>query len=220
MPTYKTIVCLANSKKYRERCVAGVEQDSREWIRPIGSGSHGAVTIAEQTLIDGSRPELLDLVEMNLGEPVPQPGQPENWTLAPGRWTKTGHLSNDEARDLLTALATHEPVFGTNERSVSVADVGAGHVTHSLAVVRPQQLNWEKRPAFRGGTQIRCQFVHAGDWHDLALTDLAFLPLFANYEIGDYQHVDTEDVFLVISLAEPMNEDHWKLVAGVIRLPV
>jgi hypothetical protein len=185
----------------------------------MGSGSHGAITISEQTLDNGGRPELLDIIEMQLGGPVPQPGQPENWSLAPGQWRSAGRLDNGEARELLTGLATEAPVFGTNERSVSVAEVQAGNLTHSLAVVRPEDLNWEKRRGFTGGTQIRGQFVHAAQWHDLPLTDPVFLGHFVNYELGDYPHSDAEEVFLVISLGEPMNEEHWKLIAGVICLP-
>lgn len=216
----KTVVCLANSKKLGARCFAGVEQDSQTWIRPIGSGSHGAITFDEQTLDDGSRPELLDLIEMQLSGPVPQPGQPENWGLAPVQWRRVGQVSDHEASELLMGLSTETPVFGTNERSVSVAEVAAGSVTSSLAVVRPQDLNWEKRRGFTGGTQIRGQFVHAGQWHDLPLTDPAFLAQFVNYEIGDYAHSVAEEVFLVISLGEPMNEEHWKLIAAVVGLPV
>jgi hypothetical protein len=214
----KTLVCLANSKKLGARCVAGVEQGSHTWVRPLGSGSHGAITLAEERLDDGSRPELLDVIEMQLADPVPQPGQPENWTLAEGQWRRVGHLGNDEARELLTALATEQPIFGTNERSISTADVQAGRVTHSLAVVRPQDLNWEKRRGFTGGTQVRGQFLHAGQWHDLPLTDPAFLAQFVNYDLGDYAHSEAEEVFLVVSLGEPMNEEHWKLIAGVIGL--
>lgn len=218
MPS-KTIVCLANSKKLGARCVAGVELGTQDWIRPTGSGDHGAITFAEQKLDDNTRPALLDLIEMQLAGPSPQPGQPENWTLAPGQWTKVGHLDAGEAQSLLIALATEAPVFGTNERSVSVADVLAGRVNHSLAVIRPEQLNWEKRHGFSGGTQVRGQFVHAGAWHDLPLTDPAHLAQFVDLGIGDYEHPASEEAFLVISLGEPLNDEHWKLIAGVIGLP-
>lgn len=218
MPT-KTLVCLANSKKLGDRCVAGVEEGSQTWIRPVGSGSHGAITLAEQVLDDGSQPELLDVIEVQLGHAVPQPGQPENWSLAPGRWSRVGHLDADPARDLLTGLVTNDPVFGTNDRSVSTTDVQAGVVAQSLAIIRPEGLTWEKRTRFTGGTQVRGKFRHAGQQHDLPLTDPAFLAQFADYNLGDYPHSEREEVFLVISLGEPMNEEHWKLVAGVIGLP-
>ena len=131
----KTIVCLANSKKLGARCVAGVEEYSREWIRPVGSGDHGAVRDSEQRYEDGTCSELLDVIELELLERSPRPGQPENWTLAAGQWRKAGHLADDHARDLLEALLTEEPAFRTNGRAVSVAEVEAGQVTSSLALI-------------------------------------------------------------------------------------
>lgn len=219
MPTRKTIVCLANSKKLGAYCVAGVEPDSEDWIRPLGSGSHGAVTVSEQTFADGTRPELLDLIELPLTRAVPQSGQPENWQLASGRWARLGHLDDDDARALLERLVVDAPVFGTNERSVSVAAVEAGDVERSLAVVRPERLRWTKR-VWPEGTKIRAVFSQAGSWHDLPVTDPAWLAHFAHDAPGDYPHVDSEEVYLVLSLGEPMNDEHWKLVAGVISLSV
>jgi hypothetical protein len=214
----KTIVCLANSRKLGDRCVAGIDVDSGEWIRPVGSGSHGAVTRDEQELDDGSLPSVLDLISVPLGRAAPQEGQPENWHLGPGRWKKVGELDEGEARKLLEQLATDEPVFGTNARSVSVAAVEAGEVTNSLAVVRAVSLSWVKSSKYGGGTQVRCEFLHAGTRHDLPVTDLAWLKHFAGDPVGEYGHVDSEEVFLVISLGEPMNDEHWKLVAGVVCL--
>src|SRR5438876_1103144 len=101
-------------------------------LRPIG-WAHKLGSHEPPAPESGSRPELLDLIEMQLGGPVPQPGQPENWSLAPGRWRSAGRLGDDEATELLTDLSTETPVFGTNERSVSVVEVEAGNVTHSLA---------------------------------------------------------------------------------------
>ncbi len=128
MATQATIVCLANSTKLGSRCVAGVDVEDGEWIRPVGSGDHGAVTRSERTYVDGSEPQLLDLIELSLARPTPQPGQPENWRLAPGRWCNVGHLAPDDAWVLLEELATDEPLFGSNHRSCSATDVRGGAV--------------------------------------------------------------------------------------------
>lgn len=213
----KNLVCLANSKKLGQRCVAGIEEGTQTWVRPLGSGSHGAVTMAEQQLAGGGYPELLDLIEVPLEAPAPQPGQPENWRLGPGQWSKVGHLDADDARALLAQLVTNDPLFGTNSRSIPVNRVQAGDVTDSLAVVQPHDLNWEKLAKFGGGTQVRGQFTHAGVWIDLPLTDPAFLSYFATADLGDYEH-HSDDVFLVISLGEPLEDEHYKLIAGVIDL--
>ncbi len=217
MAVQKAIVCLANSRKYNAYCVAGVEQDSREWIRPLGTGAHGAVTLAEQTLDDGSQPELLDVIEVALRAPTPDPAQPENWDLASGRWVLRDHLDDAAARELLEDLAVETPVFGTNERSISVEKAHTDGIDSSLAVIRAEHLSWTKR-VWPEGTKIRARFTHAGARHDLPVTDLAWCSEFVGDEEGEYDHVDTEQVFLVISLGEPYNDEHWKLVAGVVAL--
>ena len=212
------IVCLANSTKLGSRCVAGVDVERDEWIRPIGSGEHGAVIRSERTYIDGTEPELLDLIELSLARPAPRPGQPENWELAPGRWKKVGHLDEVDAWELVESLATEEPIFGSNARSIPAAEVEAGRITSSLAVVRPQSLTWVKN----AWSKVRCQFPHAGSWHDLPVTD----PVWSAEFDGDdpdttFDHSADEVPFLVISLGEPdpRQNRHWKLVAGVIGLP-
>jgi hypothetical protein len=46
MPYRKTIVCLANSRKYQGRCVAGVEWQGQMiggWIRPVSGMERGAL---------------------------------------------------------------------------------------------------------------------------------------------------------------------------------
>ncbi len=219
MATQATIVCLANSKKLGSRCVAGVDVDDGEWIRPIGSGDHGAVIRSERTYADDAEPQLLDLIRLSLARPTPQPGQPENWKLAPGRWRKVGQLDDDEAWELLENLATDEPLFGSNARSFSAEYVAAGKVPCSLAVVRPERLTWEKNP----WSKVRCSFLHAGSWHDFPVTDPVWVAQFKNDPPdSSFEHSEHEVPFLVVSLGDldPNTDQHWKLVAGVIGLPV
>jgi hypothetical protein len=217
MPTRRQLVCLANSKKLSAFCVAGVDPESLEWVRPLGSGSHGAITTQEQTLDDGSRPELLDVIEVPLAEARPQPGQPENWRLASGAWRRIDQLNDSEARELLDKLAVDDPVFGTNERAISVESVANGLVDTSLAVVQAGDVTWTKR-VWPEGAKIRAIFRHADAIQDLPVTDPSWLANFAHDASGAYPHSDDEDVYLILSLGEPMDGEHWKLVAGVICL--
>ncbi len=60
------LVCLANSIKLGEYCFAGVDPETYESIRPIGSGPHGAVTCYEQEFADGRIATLLDVVSVPL----------------------------------------------------------------------------------------------------------------------------------------------------------
>ncbi|MEZ4605778.1 MAG: hypothetical protein R2865_02940 [Deinococcales bacterium] len=83
----KHIVILANSKKYSERCIAGIEIQQRKdswfilcnsdsapkWIRPVSGSGHGeiATSIADQY-------NLLDVAELNIVRELPQGFQSEN----------------------------------------------------------------------------------------------------------------------------------------------
>jgi hypothetical protein len=215
----KRIVCLANSKKLGASCIAGIDLKSRAWIRPLGSGEQGAITVREQTFADGTRPRPLDIIDVPLDGAVPQPAQPENWRLAAGPWNRVGRLDRNEARALLSDMAVSTPLFGTDERSIPVAGVQVGGVDSSLAVVRPRNLMW-KRKIWEDEPKIRALFRHAGARHYLPVTDLAWLTEHAEDDDAELDRLATQgEVFFVVSLGEPYKEEHWKLVASVIAFP-
>jgi hypothetical protein len=55
-------ICLAHSKKYSKRCVAGVRLDTGQWIRPISKEEHGELTPAQLQLADGGEPRNFDVI--------------------------------------------------------------------------------------------------------------------------------------------------------------
>ncbi|MCJ7778229.1 MAG: hypothetical protein MUP16_07945 [Sedimentisphaerales bacterium] len=57
------IICLANSYKHGGRCIAGIDQDTGKWIRPVPDSKGGAVTSAMR-LIDGKEPQILEIIEI------------------------------------------------------------------------------------------------------------------------------------------------------------
>lgn len=79
---------MANSKKYGERCIAGVEivfhgsgkysvtkVDSQpKWVRPVSQKGHGEVSVAIVGTV-----QLLDIVEIEIIEECPQGYQSENF---------------------------------------------------------------------------------------------------------------------------------------------
>lgn len=93
MTVMKTVVCLANSRKGSGYCFAGYDLDSNEWIRPVGAGWEGAVLAGQERLNNGLLPALLDIVQVPLAEPSPEPGEPENWRLSRGVWKLVDRLS-------------------------------------------------------------------------------------------------------------------------------
>lgn len=82
----RIFACLANSKKYTERCVAGIEltrsqngysiircSSEPHWIRPVSIEEHGEIPME---LVGNIK--LLDIVEMDALKDTPQGYQSEN----------------------------------------------------------------------------------------------------------------------------------------------
>src|ERR1019366_8370022 len=90
----KRIVCLANSRKYSGRCVAGVEVvqgKSGAWIRPVSSRPNEQLHADECSYEDGVEVRVLDIIDVPLGLHRPHGHQTENWLTAPSKkWTKYG----------------------------------------------------------------------------------------------------------------------------------
>ena len=83
------IVCLANSKKGAQRCIAGMDVDTKLWVRPIRrAGQKGSIDMITRS-INGKEPQLLDVLKIPLQQDGNDYGcQPENRWLAEGPWRK------------------------------------------------------------------------------------------------------------------------------------
>ena len=120
MPEFKRIVCLANSRKQNERCIAGREwingQEAGKWVRPVSARDNQQVSFSERQYEDGSDPQVLDIIDIPLLEPCPTGYQTENWLLHSGnRWRRVSEFSAIDLHklvDLIVPLWTkHSPRF-------------------------------------------------------------------------------------------------------------
>ncbi|MCA1604853.1 MAG: hypothetical protein LC775_05125 [Acidobacteria bacterium] len=93
MVVTKKLVCLANSRKHNGRCIAGIEIESKKWIRPVSNRSGHEVSVLERQYRNGVEPQVLDLISVSLVEARPIEFQRENWLLDPAvRWLKVGRI--------------------------------------------------------------------------------------------------------------------------------
>lgn len=215
----KYFVCLANSKKYTQRCIAGVElvktqagfevlkkNEEPVWIRPVSGGEHGEVP---SNLVDHIK--LLDIVEVDITGPSPSGYQSENVLFKERKLKIIRQVNNvEKAIQLLSTKRTH-PIFGNKGKAVSVEHIE--HLDHSLVLINPSKVEFNLSKSQKGTVQIRARFTYHKINYDLPVTDIDFIEEYTKNSdiLKDYQNVH-----LSISLGVEFKGWHYKLVAGVI----
>lgn len=95
------IICLANSKKEGERCIAGIDLATSEWVRPISKRKDKAITW-DIRAVDNKEPKILDILKVPLTEICFDEGfQRENRLISSGRWKKINSIKPDDLTDYI-----------------------------------------------------------------------------------------------------------------------
>lgn len=150
------VLCLANSKKLNDRCVAGIDVRTGDWVRPVSrSGDHGAVPFRERQ-IDRSEPQPLDLILMDLAHEGPTGYEychaRENRWIDPTPWRKFGRA---KTADLERYCCTEKSILhsGVKFTRPDVIEAKPLAQRHTLELRRVNQLQVR-----RDGNQWRCSF--------------------------------------------------------------
>lgn len=220
---WKTIVCLANSRKLSGRCVAGVEirgQRPVGWIRPVSVRPHREVSEYERQFQDGSDPAVLDVINVPLLRPDPHLYQSENWVLDPSNywqrervleWRELAFLAEDAPLWLEGGSSTYH---GVNDR----IDEGiAASIRGSLRLIHVSDLNLKVfDPGADFGNpkrRVQARFSHAGTTYHLRVTDPVFERDYLARANGIYA---VGEAYLTVSLGEVYDGNVYKLVAAII----
>lgn len=223
MVTVKRIVCLANSRKMNERCVAGKEWTAHApalWIRPVGSRPMGEILLRERRYENGADPELLDIIDVPLQGPQPKSFQSENWLLySSRRWVLAGHAKWAELSKLIDEPAAlwlndFHTRAGVNDR---VAESAARRLSVSLYLLHLDALKLSVSPFGEDivlmRRRVQAHFVYRGTEYKLWVTDPLIERTYRAKPDGDY---NIGECFVTVSLGEPHKGDCYKLVAAVI----
>ncbi|MCY4437564.1 MAG: hypothetical protein OXE05_09565 [Chloroflexi bacterium] len=224
--TVKRIVCLANSRKEGDRCIAGKELladgSPGPWVRPVSDREDEAVDERERQYAGGSEPRVLDVIDVPVREPRPKGYQQENWLLDPNRrWRKAERIGPDALKGLaepagplwINGYHTHH---GRNdrlplERAVSVKSslqlIKVGKLVLDVFAPRIEQGDFKRR--------IKGQFRYAGEEYRLWVTDPVYEQIYLNRPNARYQ---IGQCFLTVSLGEPYQGYAYKLIAAIIEL--
>lgn len=215
------IICLANSWKRGERCIAGINPVTGKWIRPVSDLPDGQVPKTSR-LIGTMEPSLLDILEIPLGTTGPDFGfAKENITILPGKWRIVGRV---QPLELLKFCSQEKYILHNDLRYVNMSFMQSLPMEkrHTLQLVRAIKLSVRKTgERFEGKAKWEGSII-AGNGQKLTatITDPAFI------RILDLGYRPKHPCFVTVSLSMPWrpvdwkdNEQPcWKLIASVIEL--
>ncbi len=227
MAISKTLICLANSVRHQEHCVAGKEwtdDGPGEWIRPVHSATKQEISTADQTYQEGGAPNPGDFFRLTLERPHPEGNQTENYIIDRSKkWEAVGRASWTDVEACIDADVETIWTVGDSSRLGENDKVPAEdrpRIGSSLMLVRPERFVLhvanEHNP-FKGTNSWkgRTNFDFNGVTYRFVSTD----PVLWNRYVRREREADYElqDVVLCISMvSESMNKDTTKLVAAVL----
>ncbi len=95
------ILILAHSWREGGRCIAGIDINTDEWIRPVTVSNTSGLT-RNMILVNGEEPDLLDVVDIPINGMGRDLGcQPENRTFGDDEWEYIETWDVQDARDYL-----------------------------------------------------------------------------------------------------------------------
>jgi len=218
------ILCLANSEKRGQRCLAGVRLDTGGWIRPVSTKKGGALFEDQYTTKCGKTAQPLDSVEIQFEQYSPKYHQPENWLISDkGSWELLdSELNKPQLLALNTVLQRKGKIFSTERNSRSKVELKSALSTQSLALVRPQNARFYIETTDNRNNQPRTEFDFDGYHYDLPITDPRWRQRIKGDNPEDLPSVDDlgndEDVFFTISLGEEFEGHCYKIVAAIFSL--
>ena len=222
MPPLTRIICLANSWKHGERCIAGIHPITGKWIRPVSQLPEGQVP-KEMRLINRREPALLDILEIPLDKTGDNFGfESENLSISPGKWRKIGQFSPG---DMIKYCSREEYILHNNRRYVTI------QFLQSLPVEMRTTLQLVKAVVLsvkavgnrfnEGGEKWEGSLVT--DWGKRLTTTITD-PIFTRrLELG---YRPQNPCLVTVSLSMPWRPPNWegddpcwKLIAAAIELP-
>ncbi len=222
MTNISQIICLANSWKKGERCIAGVNIQTHKWIRPIAKEYPQDGRVPEKIrLINGQEPALLDIIEIPLENEGNDFGfESENYWIGEGKWQKVGEA---KISDIIGFCGHYSHILHNTSKYVTVPFLRhlAKPERRSLQLVYTRNFTVAGIPRSTGTTNWKGSLIttRGQTLEDVSITDPK---LTERLDQGD----KIEGPCLVtISLSMPhkppgweREEPCWKLIAGVIEL--
>jgi hypothetical protein len=220
----KLFVCLANSRKYSGRCIAGIElyygtdnrlrimrnaENNPQWIRPMSENEYGELNNDWVRHI-----RLGDLIEMETADNHRfQYYQTENVPLKPKSINVVAHLELHRERLNMLIINEKTPLFGCYRAAINLEKINT--VERSLQFIKVSNVHLYWREDYGKRPQERLKFTYNDAEYDLPLTDIEFVE---KYLHNNRVLENAKEVFLTVSLSLPFEGKLYKLASGLFWL--
>jgi hypothetical protein len=215
------IICLANSFKLEERCIAGIDLETEQWVRPVCDRFYpddGRIPQSTR-LIESKEPALLDILEIPLDDRGNDFGfECENRSVLNGKWN---YLGTAVSNDLIRYSVNYPEILHNSWKYVNPSYLQnlPFEKRRTLQLVYAASLSVNQNSTSWRGT---IETVHGQKLSEAKITDPIFIK---RLESG---YVPCYPCLVTVSLSMPYKPHDnwegeapcWKLIAGVIELPV
>jgi len=192
-----------------------------KWIRPVSDRKEGEISEEERVFADGSDPQILDIISIALLKPLAHKYkyQTENHLIdSKIHWEKTGveiwdHLKQmkDEPSELWVNGCSSSR--GENDR---IPKDEVSKLEASLFLIYVQSIKVHVYTPYGNKRQVRALFIYNKHKYNFSITDPKVESYFLKKQNGKCQ---MNNLYLCVSIGEPLDGYCYKLVASVIKNP-
>lgn len=217
-----SIICLANSWKRGDRCIAGIDPNTGEWIRPVSQLEDGRIPTA-LSIIDGEEITPLDIIDVPLAETGSDFGfAKENRLVLSGKWQRIGRATPAQ---LMKYCGKSPAILHNHKKYVSVADIQRSprQCWNTLQLVYATDFALNSAPRREGGWKWYGTLItqYGQQLNDAAITD----PVLVERLKQELTFYPKSPCFVTVSLSMPYSPSDgegksrcWKLIAAVIAI--
>lgn len=207
------IICLANSYKHHGRCLAGINLNSGEWIRPVSTLEDGKLPLDDShTKVD--RIWLLDIIDIPIDRSQKLGYEVENCGYRHLPWRI---IDKATVTDLLS-YCEDTLLYPQFDRAIPYEYLRQQSPLRTLQLIEVKSLRCYKDDRNKAKGRIldeKYNLIHT----DISITDPLMLKKL------DYQESYTCHGLICLSLSQPWQKSPqdelkcYRLIAGVIQLP-
>lgn len=211
----KTIIVLANSRKYHGHCIAGKDIHCGKWIRIISDIDNRNIPSYYMEKVSWDFPSFGDILRLELDGPIPKEHHKEDFLLTKKPWVYLSQIN--EVEKYLDPCESLWDIYScANRDRVPYSLIHKIKDSLRTISVKGSDVKFLAQKNIQGKLKARVFFSYHDKCYNFPITDFRYVNDEGFFRQGRRPHLKNNDiVYLTISLGEHYKGYYYKLVAGV-----